>query len=99
MITRVFARCCTCQNQTRLVLLRTFADSPDTGSSAEKMMPFEEYRKLKKSHKTKARLWGIPFAFGGMTASSIINVMLTPNMFEMTPEEIQPILYDEFCVM
>jgi len=72
--------------------MRTFSNSPDTISSAEKMMPFEEYRKLKKSQKMKARLWGVPFAFGGMMTSSIINVMLTPNMFEMTPEEIQPIL-------
>jgi len=55
-------------------------------------MPFEDYRKLKKSQKMKARVWGVPFALSGMMASSIVNVMITPNMFEMTPEEIQPIL-------
>ena len=30
--------------------------------------------------------------FAGMTISSAINVMVFPNVFEMAPEDIQPIL-------
>lgn len=56
------------------------------------MMPFEEYRKLKKTMKYRSRIWGIPFAFAGMTVSSAINAMAFPNIFDMAPEDIQPIL-------
>jgi len=55
-------------------------------------MPFEEYRKLKKRIKYRARMWGIPFAFAGMTISSTINVIFFPNIFDMAPEDIKPIL-------
>ena len=57
-----------------------------------RMMPFEEYRKLKKSLKIRARIAGLPTAVVGMMASSFINVHFNPRMFEMAPEEVQPIL-------
>lgn len=56
------------------------------------MMPFEEYRKLKKTIRNRARIWGVPFAFAGMSISSTINVIIFPNILEMAPEDIQPIL-------
>ena len=56
------------------------------------MMPFEEYRKLKKALKMRARIAGLPTAVVGVMASSFVNVHFNPRMFEMTPEEVQPIL-------
>eukprot|EP00731_Ephydatia_muelleri_P030710 Em0022g224a len=56
------------------------------------MMPFQQYRKLKQTLKVKARLAGIPAGLLGMTTSSAVNISLNPRMFEMTPEEIKPIL-------
>lgn len=53
---------------------------------------FEEYRKLKKSLKLRTRLAGIPMAFVGTTISSAVHIHFNPRMFEMTPEEVQPIL-------
>ena len=58
----------------------------------KKQMNFEEYRKLRKTLKMRARLAGIPLAFVGMGMSSFVNVQLNPGMFEMQPEEVQPIL-------
>lgn len=58
----------------------------------ERMMPFQQYRKLKQSLKVKARLTGIPAGLLGMATSSAINISLNPRMFEMTPEEVKPIL-------
>lgn len=55
-------------------------------------MSFEEYRKLKKSLKLRTRLAGIPMAFVGTTISSAVHIHFNPRMFEMTPEEVQPIL-------
>ena len=52
-------------------------------------MSFEEYRKLRRALKTRARLAGVPLAFLGMGMSSLINVQLNPRMFEMSPEEVQ----------
>lgn len=61
-------------------------------NSSSNQMTFEEYRKLRKSLRTKGRISGIPMAFIGMAASSAVNMQLNPQMFDMTPEEIQPIL-------
>ena len=61
-------------------------------SQAENEMNFEEYRKLRKTLKMRTRLAGIPLAFVGMGISSFVNVQLNPGMFEMQPEEVQPIL-------
>lgn len=55
-------------------------------------IPFTEYRKLKKSLKMRSRVAGIPMGFVGISISSAVNIQLNPRMFEMTPEEIQPIL-------
>ena len=89
MIPGLVMRCCVCQNRATL-LLKSYSNSPAVES--ERMMPFEEYRKLKKTVKYRARIWGVPFAFAGMSISSAINVMIFPNLFEMAPEDIQPIL-------
>lgn len=70
--------------------MRNYSNSSTVES--KEMMPFEEYRKLKKSMKYRGRIWGVPFAFTGMSISSAINVMVFPNIFEMAPEDIQPIL-------
>lgn len=55
-------------------------------------IPFAEYRKLKKSLKMRSRVAGIPMGFIGICISSAVNIQLNPRMFEMTPEEIHPIL-------
>ena len=89
MMPQVVIRCCVCQSRARL-FVRNYSNSSVVESN--RMMPFEEYRKLKKTLKQRARIWGVPFAFAGMTISSAINVMVFPNVFEMTPEDIQPIL-------
>ena len=73
------------------MFVRNYSSSLPVAES-KRMMPFEEYRKLKKTLKQRARIWGVPFAFAGMTISSAINVMMFPNIFDMAPEEIQPIL-------
>ena len=60
----------------------------------ERMMPFEEYRKIKKRLKNRARLAGIPMALFGTTVSSAINIHFNPQMLEFqNPEvELTPIL-------
>ena len=69
-------------------------DTTDTNTrdTTEPKMTFEEYRKLKKSLKMRRRVAGIPMGLGAVVLSSAISVQLNPRMFEMTPEEIQPIL-------
>ena len=62
------------------------------GSGGSDKLAFEEYRKLRKSLKMRGRLAGIPMGFLGMGISSFVNVQFNPNMFNMTPEEVQPIL-------
>ena len=62
----------------------------DPGS--ERMMQFEEYRKLRKALKWRARIAGIPMGLLGIAASSFVNVRFNPRLFEMSPEEIKPIL-------
>ena len=72
--------------------LRIYSSSAGQGDDSEKMT-FEEYRKLRKSLRTRGRVASLPMAFFGMGISSFVNVhYITPNMFDMTPEEIQPIL-------
>ena len=69
-----------------------FYSSSSGGDGGEKLT-FEEYRKLRKSLKMHSRVAGLPMAFVGMGISSFVNVhFVTPNMFDMTPEEVQPIL-------
>ena len=52
-----------------------------------RMMLFEDYRKLKKSLKWRARLAGIPMGFAGVVFSSFINIQLNPTMLTATTEE------------
>lgn len=66
--------------------------SQSGGDRSLRMMPFEEYRKLKKALKMRARIAGLPTAVVGVMASSFVNIHFNPRMFEMTPEEVQPIL-------
>ena len=66
--------------------------TPAVEPESERMMPFEEYRKLRKALKWRARIAGIPMGLLGIAASSFVNVHFNPRMFEMSPEEIKPIL-------
>lgn len=60
----------------------------------ERMMDFEEYRKLKRALKWNARVAGIPMGFIAVGISSLTNLHFMPNAFDTSipPEEIQPIL-------
>ncbi len=67
--------------------------SDSDGSHSNRMMPFEEYRKLKKTLKIRARISGLPMALVSILASSAINVHLNPNLLAPLPEdEIQLVL-------
>lgn len=55
-------------------------------------LTFEEYRKLRKSLKMRGRVAGLPMALLGMGISSFVNVQYNPDMFNMAPEDVQPIL-------
>ena len=55
-------------------------------------MTFEEYRKLRKAHRWRTRISGIPMGLLMTTSSSVVVGHFYPNMFDATPEEIQPIL-------
>lgn len=57
------------------------------------MMPFENYRKLKRTLKWRARIAGIPMGLAGVMFSSYLNVQLNPSMLAATQEEVQPVLY------
>lgn len=73
--------------------IRKYSDSSANQDDDKKIkMSFEEYRKMKKSIKTRTRIAGLPMALVGTSLSSAISVYLNPHMFEMTPEEVQPIL-------
>lgn len=85
-------QCCSSQ-QTIVPRLREYSTIDESKEVVHKFtISFEEYRKLKKSMKMRTRLAGLPMAFVGMGISSAIHVTLNPLMFEMTPEEIKPIL-------
>ena len=71
------------------ITLRAYSTGP---SSDQRMLPFEEYKKLKKALKLRARLSGLPMGLVGIAVSSFVNVHFNPRMFDATPEEIQPIL-------
>lgn len=75
--------------------LRIYSSSAGEGARANdgEKMTFEEYRKLRKSLKTRGRAAGLPMAFLGMGISSFVNVhYISPNLFDATPEEVQLIL-------
>lgn len=69
------------------------ATSDSDGSPVRRMMPFEEYRKLKKALKLRARMSGLPMAGVGILASAALNTHFNPNLLAPVPEEeIQLIL-------
>lgn len=72
-----------------ILRLRPFSSDP-----TERMMPFEEYRKLRKRLKIRARLAGVPMALVGTSLSSAISIHFNPQMLEFqNPEvELTPIL-------
>lgn len=67
---------------------------PYSNDPSERMMHFEEYRKLRKRLKIRARLAGVPMALVGTSLSSAINIHFNPQMLEFqNPEvELTPIL-------
>ena len=85
-----------CLRVTTLSIEQQYGDRKEwrfySSSNQKRLMNFEEYRKLKKSLKWKARLSGIPMALVAMGISSAANLHFNPNMFDAAPEEIQPIL-------
>ena len=78
-------------HSTVLLPKRLYSSETATGPP-QSTMSFEEYKKLKRALKVRARVAGIPVAFVGIIISSAISVHMNPRMFEMTPEEITPIL-------
>ena len=60
----------------------------------QRMMPFKEYRRLRRRLKMRARLAGLPVACVGVGLSSAINVHFHPQMLEFqNPDvELAPIL-------
>ena len=59
-----------------------------------RMMPFVQYRKLRKRLKFRSRLAGLPAALFGVTVSSAVNVHFHPEMLEFQNPEVDmaPIL-------
>ena len=59
-----------------------------------RMMPFEEYRRLRRRLKMRSRLAGLPVACVGVALSSAVNVHFHPQMLEFqNPDvELAPIL-------
>lgn len=55
-------------------------------------LSFDEYQKLTRKLRTRQRLAGVPFGVTALIASSCASAYLFPNMFDATPEQIQPIL-------
>ena len=64
-----------------------------SSSQDPRMMPFQDYRKLKRTLKWRTRIAGIPMGLAGIMFSSYLNVQLNPSMLAATPEEVQPVLY------
>ena len=59
-----------------------------------RMMPFEDYRKLRTRLKLRSRLAGIPVAVVGVSLSSAVNIHFHPQMLEFQHAEVEmtPIL-------
>ena len=79
----------------RMLRLCTGREMPsDSSETGERMMNFEEYRKLKRSLKWNARVAGIPMGCIAVGISSMTNLHFMPHIFDtsLPPEEITPIL-------
>ena len=55
-------------------------------------LTFEEYQKLRRKVRTTQRIAGLPVGALGLLTSSAVSAYLNPNMFDATPEQIQPIM-------
>ena len=55
-------------------------------------MSFEEFQKLRKKLRTRQRLAGLPIGVTALLTSSVVSAYMFPNMFDATPEQIEPIL-------
>ena len=53
---------------------------------------FEEFQKLRRKLRTRQRLAGLPIGMTALLTSSVASAYLFPNMFDATPEQIEPIL-------
>ena len=64
-----------------------------TSSKQEKFeLSFEEFQKLRRKLRNSQRIAGLPFGISALLTSSAVSAYLNPNMFDATPEQIQPIL-------
>ena len=52
-------------------------------------MPFEQYRKLRRQLKFRARVAGVPAALVGVGLSSAVNVHFHPQMLEFQNPEVE----------
>ena len=72
------------------MVYRTFS----AAVNRQRMMPFDQYRRLRRRLKFRSRLAGVPAALFGVTLSSAVNVHFHPQMLEFqNPDvELTPIL-------
>lgn len=85
------------RNNARIISTSNFLNytNGDVPSKSKQQfsLRFEEFQKLRRKIRTQKRISGIPFAAVGLSASSMVSVMMNPNLFDATdPEQIQPIL-------
>nr|XP_058955108.1 uncharacterized protein LOC131782395 [Pocillopora verrucosa] len=55
-------------------------------------LSFEEFQQLRRKLRTKQKLAGLPIGVTFLLASSTITAYMFPNIFDATPEQIEPIL-------
>ena len=55
-------------------------------------LSFDEFQKQRRKLRTRQRLAGLPFGVLALFGSSFVSAYMFPNMFDATPEQIQPIL-------
>lgn len=55
-------------------------------------LSFEEFQKLRRKLRTRQRLAGLPIGMTALLTSSVVSAYMFPNMFDATPEQIEPIL-------
>lgn len=62
-------------------------------------LSFEEFQQLRRKLRTKQKLAGLPIGVTFLLASSTITAYMFPNIFDATPEQIEPILYVKFSLI
>ena len=55
-------------------------------------LSFEEFQKLRRKLRTRQRLAGLPVGMTALLTSSVVSAYMFPNMFDATPEQVEPIL-------